>query len=89
MNIIGLRPNIESKKQKDLIKENVEESLCELDRPRGGYKIIFPLKNNVEKYKKIFLENIPEEDRQLWEQLIERRLYYQILFCFFNKSIFL
>jgi len=65
LNIIGLRPNIESKKQKDLIKENGEESLCELDRPRGGYKLIFPLKNNVEKYKKFFLENIPEEDRQL------------------------
>ena len=71
LNIIGLRPNIESKKQNNLIKENVEESLCELDRPRGGYKLIFPLKNNVEKYKKFFLENIPEEDR---EQLIESRL---------------
>ena len=59
------------KNKEELIKENVEESLCELDRPRGGYKLIFPLKNNVEKYKKFYEDNIPEEDQELWKQLFE------------------
>ena len=76
LNIIGIRPknlNVvnESKKKKDLLKENLEESLCELDRPRGGYELILPMKNNVDKYKKFFGENIPEEDLELWKQLIE------------------
>ena len=76
LNIIGLRPKdlnskSEKKSKEDIIKENVEESLCELDRPRGGYKLIFPLKDNVEKYKKFFGENIPKEDQELWKQLIE------------------
>ena len=76
LNIIGLRPkNLnaanEPRKEKDLLKENLEESLCELDRPRGGYELIFPLKNNVDKYKKFFGENIPKEDLELWKELIE------------------
>ena len=76
VNILGLRPinlNIvkQMKNKEDLIKENVEESLCELDRPRGGYRLIFPLKNNVEKYKKFYGDNIPEEDQELWRQLNE------------------
>ena len=76
LNIIGLRPKdlnfvSENKNKEDLIKENVEESLCELDRPRGGYKLIFPLKDNVDKYKKFFGENISEEDQELWKRLIE------------------
>ena len=76
LNIIGLRPKdlnfvSEKKNKEDLIKENVEESLCELDRPRGGYKLIFPLKDNVDKYKKFFGENISEEDQELWKRLIE------------------
>ena len=53
------------------IKQNIEENLWELNRSRGGYKLIFPLKNNIEKYKKYFGNNIPKEDRELWKQLIE------------------
>ena len=63
LNIVGLRPKnmnfVSQKKNKEeLIKENLEESFCELDRPRGGYKLIFPLKDNIEKYKKFFGDNI-------------------------------
>ena len=76
LNIIGLREydykNLNKTKNKtEDIKQNIEESLCELNRPRGGYKLIFPLKNNIEKYKKYFGNNIPKEDRELWKQLIE------------------
>ena len=52
-------------------EEILADSLCELDRPRGGYKLIFPLKKNIEKYKKFYLSDIPIEDKQLWHRLIE------------------
>jgi hypothetical protein len=77
LNIIGIRKynynnlNNKDNKTEENIKEIIEESLCELDRPRGGYKLIFPLKNNVEKYKKFFGNNIPKEDNELWKLLIE------------------
>ena len=76
LNIIGIRPknlNVvnESKKKQDLLKENLEESLCELDRPRGGFELIFPLKKNVEKYKPFYGNNIPDEDIKLWKLLNE------------------
>ena len=76
LNIIGIRNinlNIvnERKIKGDLLKENLEESLCELDRPRGGFELIFPLKKNVEKYKPFFGDNIPEEDKELWKLLEE------------------
>ena len=74
LNIVGIRTinkNNEYKNKNDLLKENLEESLCELDRPRGGYKLIFPLKNNFKKYKKFFGKNISKEDQLLWKNLIE------------------
>ncbi len=76
LNISGLREydyksqNKKANKTED-IKQNIEENLCELNRSRGGYKLIFPLKNNIEKYKKYFGNNIPKEDRELQKQLIE------------------
>ena len=76
LNIIGIRPKQldivgEKKSKEELLKENLKDSFCELDRPRGGYELIFPLKNNVEKYKKFFGNNITDEDKELWEQLNE------------------
>ena len=76
LNIIGIRPKKtnNTKKlinKKDILKISLEESLCELDRPRGGYELIFPIKKKVEKYKKFFGKNIPEEDLELWNNLFE------------------
>ena len=76
LNIIGVRPRNSNnskilKEKTELLREKIEETLCELDRPRGGYKLIFPLKNNIEKYKKFFGENISEEDNELWKNLFE------------------
>ena len=51
--------------------EIIEDSLCELERPRGGYNLIFPLKSNIEKYKKYYLDDIPKEDEELWKRLKE------------------
>jgi hypothetical protein len=58
-------------KYKDELKENIDDSLCELDRPRGGYKLIFPLKKNYKKYRKFYLAEIPQEDQELWKKLRE------------------
>ena len=78
INLVGVRimnkedkSLIGDKKYKDSLDEMLEDSLCELDRPRGGYKLIFPLKNNVEKYKKFYLKDIPKEDLLLWKNLKE------------------
>jgi len=77
-NLVGIRimnkknkSLIGDKKYKDNLEEMLEDNLCELDRPRGGYKLIFPLKNNIEKYKKFYLNNIPKEDLLLWNNLKE------------------
>ena len=78
INLIGIRimnkknkSLIGNKKYKDNLEEMLEDNLCELDRPRGGYKLIFPLKNNIEKYKKFYLKDIPREDLLLWNNLKE------------------
>ena len=72
INILGItQKNLNFINKKDSFRESIEESLRELDRPRGGYKLIFPLKKSVEKYKKLFGENIPEEDIELWKNLCE------------------
>ena len=66
LNIIGLRPINKGFNDKDIDKE---DNICELERPRGMYNLIFPLKNNVEKYKKYYLNDIPPEDLELWKIL--------------------
>jgi len=78
INLVGIRimnkenkSLIGDKKYKDNLDEMLEDNLCELDRPRGGYKLIFPLKNNIEKYKKFYLKDIPKEDLLLWNNLKE------------------
>ena len=53
------------------LKNIIDDNLCELDRPRGGYKLIFPLKENIEKYQKYYLNDIPIEDLELWKYLKE------------------
>ena len=62
INLIGIT-NIETNNSyistKDQFKKELEYNLCELEKPRGGYTLIFPLKNNIEKYKKFYLNDFP------------------------------
>ena len=51
------------------IKHDVEDALCELGRPRGKFELIFPLKENIEKYKKLFKIKLPENEL-FWEKLL-------------------
>ena len=52
-----------------LEKHDVEDALCELGRPRGKFELIFPLKENIEKYKKYFKIKLPENEL-LWKKLL-------------------
>ena len=45
-------------KYNNIIEENVDNALCELERPRGVYELAFPLKDNIQKYKKFFLNKV-------------------------------
>lgn len=53
---------------KDSVEEAVIESLCEFERPSGGFERIFPLKDNYEYYKK-FIKSPGLENTSLWEKL--------------------
>lgn len=72
INLFGLKKinsNIRAKNYDE--NEEIEAHICELKKPRGGYSLIFPLKNNIDKYKKFYLNDIPNEDLKLWNYLNE------------------
>ena len=50
------------------INDTVNSALCEFERPRGKFQLIFPVKENIHKYEKFFLNNY-EADRLLWEKI--------------------
>ena len=49
-----------------MLNENIEE----LKRDRGGYELIFPLKENIEKYKK-FIKKDTILNKLLWKYIKE------------------
>ena len=53
---------------KDKAEEAVIESLCEFERPSGGFERLFPLKDNIDIYSK-FIENPEEENIALWKAM--------------------
>ena len=79
LNIIGLTPFTHDKREKPLDKDNyymstieeaITESLCEFVRPTGGFERIFPLKDNIDIYKK-FIERPGEQNLHLWEEMLK------------------
>ena len=75
LNLIGIIPF--SRKEKEPqdnilfnkeIDDNVNNALCELERPRGGYELIFPKKDNILMYHKYFIYNT-EENKKFWSKL--------------------
>ena len=79
LNIIGLIPFTHDKREKPLDKDNyyvssideaVTESLCEFVRPTGGFERIFPLKENIEVYRK-FIDKPGEQNLTLWEDMLK------------------
>ena len=75
MNLIGISPfnkrlfnkNLNKKKYFDM-NEIINNAICELTRPRGDFELIFPLKDNIEKYKKYF-DDDSHNDFIFWERL--------------------
>ena len=80
LNIVGIVPFNHNETQQtfdkdvyiydDEIEEIVDDCLCEFGRPRGMFGLIYPLKNNINKYKK-FYEKISPESQVLWDKLLK------------------
>ena len=76
LNIVGITPFSHDKKHESLDKDlsyknnyekRIDDALCELTRPRGDYELIFPLKDNIDKYKKYFLKKEGIENTKIWK----------------------
>ena len=65
-------PLDEPNKYKDSIEEAVIESLCEFERPTGGFQRLFPLKNNIRYYSQ-FIEKPDEENLALWKKMLSEK----------------
>ena len=80
LNIVGIVPFNHNETQQTLdkniyeydneIEEIVDDCLCEFGRPRGMFELIYPLKDNINKYKK-FYEIVYPESQLLWNKLLE------------------
>ena len=80
LNIIGVVPFKHDDSQEPLdnniyfynnkTEEIVDDALCEFSRPRGLFELIYPIKNNIVKYKKFF-DKITPENQLLWDKLYE------------------
>ena len=72
LNIVGLVPFSHDESQQPLddeyisddpVQEAVDFAFCELTRPKRELELIFPKKNNIDKYKRFIKEKIPENDK--------------------------
>ena len=76
LNLIGISPYHRNTKEplnkhiyfKNEVDDNINNALCELERPKGDYELIFPKKGNINKYKKFFFYNT-EENLILWDKI--------------------
>ena len=72
LNIVGIsmfnKNNLvySNKKIKNSVEYNVQNAICELNRPRGDYELIFPLKENINKYRKYFKRKNNKENKMFW-----------------------
>ena len=57
---------------KNSAEEAVIESLCEFERPTGGFQRVFPLKSNI-KYYSQFISKPEEENIALWERMLNSK----------------
>ena len=51
------------------IDEKINNALCELERPKGNYELIFPTKINISKYNKYFINN-SKENLIFWDKIL-------------------
>ena len=79
LNLVGITPYSRKTKKfyhiKDIddyddIDNNINNALCELEKPRGNYELIFPLKDNIHIYKKYF-NIISEDNHKFWDKVLK------------------
>lgn len=78
LNLIGIVPFSRRNEEpfnfkflnRNIPDDNINNALCELQRPMGDYELIFPTKENIHKYKKYFIYNT-EENKKFWEIIID------------------
>ena len=84
LNIVGLIPFSHDENQQplddeyisdDSVQEAVDFAFCELTRPRGSLELIFPLKNNIDKYERFIMKKIPENEK-FWEKIKDEKEDY-------------
>ena len=77
LNIVGITPFSHDEsgetldeiyKYEDPIQETIDFAFCELTRPKGNFDLIFPLKNNIEKYGKLIRKKVVENEK-FWEKI--------------------
>ena len=76
LNLIGIVPFSRNNKESlnshlkfnSNINEKINNALCELEGPKGNYELIFPKKENINIYKKYFLNN-SEENKKFWKNI--------------------
>ena len=80
LNIVGIVPFSHERRFKSFdldyiykkkVNARVNNAYCELTRPRGDFELIFPLKSNINKYKKYFLEGESSENKIFWKKILE------------------
>ena len=75
LNLVGIslfNKNMAFYKKKEIknsVEYNVQNALCELKRPRGDYELIFPLKENINNYKKFFKNKNNKENELFWAEI--------------------
>ena len=72
-NLLGIKQYDRNEKENDKamsINEMLNENIEELKRDRGEYELIFPLKENIEKYKK-FIKKDTILNKLLWKYIKE------------------
>ena len=79
LNLIGVVPfyhgqNLKMLNQKfdfkNYIDFRINEAICEINRPKGDFDLIFPLKQNIEKYKKFF-PHLTKINIKFWEKILQ------------------
>ena len=77
LNLIGIVP-YSRKKEESLnkkfgsfedIKDNINNAICELEKPKGDYELIFPTRENIQKYSKYFIMN-SKENKNFWDHIL-------------------
>ena len=76
LNIAGISifsKNVFNKKDNSFIKveDRVNNAFCELDRPRGDFELIFPLKENINIYEKFFKGINSIENTLFWKRILK------------------